>query len=105
MDPQKQTEMVASHEARLNAINGQIARGARATEKVADEAAELKVHLTALEGKVDTHQAESKGEHKSTRKEVRLIGLAVAAATIASRFIPTPTQHAAQAALGWLGLG
>lgn len=83
---------------RLNAINGSIERAANATE-------DLTARTTQLEVKVAEFMAETKGEHKSTRKEVRLIGLAVAGATILAKFIPTPTQHVAHAAFALIGLG
>lgn len=86
---------------RLNTINGSIDRSAKATE-------DLTKRTTALEVASAAHREETRGEFKATRRELRLIGLAVAAATIGAKFIPTPGQQAAHAASAFaqlLGIG
>ena len=98
-------KQAAVSKARLDTINGQLARGARATEKVAEDTGLLAIQVTALEGVVESHRIENKGDHKATRKELRLIGLTVAVATIGTKFIPTPTHDVAHAALKLIGLG
>jgi hypothetical protein len=90
--------LVAAHEVRLNGLNGSLVRAADAQAKIAERVGGIEVDLAAF-------KAETKGEHKATRKELRLIGLAVAVATIGSKYLPTPTHDVAHAALRMIGLG
>jgi hypothetical protein len=94
---------VSAHTARLNTINGQLARGADAMERNAAAVAELgrlqavavnELARTTAEAaaklalEVAEDRATNAGEHASTRKELRVLAALCAGAMFVAPYIP-----------------